>query len=53
MAEELQHLIDRIQKEALEAAESKAGQILARAREQAAVLNQEATAKAAANLYSL
>lgn len=50
MAEELQHLIDRIQKEAVTAAEEQAGQIVAKAKEKAAAIVKEAEQKAAANL---
>ncbi len=48
MAEELQHLIDRIQREAIEKSEMEATQIVARAKTQAATLvkNAEAQAKA-------
>lgn len=50
MAEELQHLIDRIQKEAVDAGEQKAAQILAQAREKAAAIVKESEDKAKANL---
>lgn len=50
MAEELQHLIDRIQKEAVQAAEDKAGQILSQAKEKAAAMVKDAEAKAKASL---
>ena len=50
MAEELQHLIDRIQKEAVQAAEDKAGHILSQAKEKAAAMVKEAEAKAKASL---
>lgn len=50
MAIELQHLIDRINQEAIEKAESAAAQILAQARERAAGLLKEAEAGARARL---
>ena len=50
MAEELQHLIDRIQKEAVQAAEDKAGHILSQAKEKAAAMVKDAEAKAKASL---
>ena len=50
MAEELQHLIDRIQKEAVQSAEDKAGQILSQAKEKAAAMVKDAEAKAQALL---
>jgi V/A-type H+-transporting ATPase subunit E len=46
MADELQHLIDRLQKEAVEAGEKQAGQIVAHAKERAAALVREAEEKA-------
>jgi len=48
MAEELQHLIDRIQREAIEKSEGEAGQIVSRAKTQAAALVKEAEAQAKA-----
>ncbi len=50
MAEELQHLIDRIQKEAVEAAEKQSVQILAQAKEKAAAVVKAAEEKARAAL---
>ena len=50
MAEELQSLIDRIQKDGVERAEAEAGAILARAKAQAAELVKTAEAQAAALL---
>lgn len=50
MAEELQHLIERIQKEAVDAADQKATQIVSQAREKAAALVKEAEEKAKALL---
>jgi V/A-type H+-transporting ATPase subunit E len=50
MAEELQHLIDRIHREAIDKAEKEAGLILAQAKEKAAALVKEAEAQAAARL---
>ncbi len=47
MAEELQHLIDRIQKEALDQAEAKAADILAKAKAKAAALVSDAEGHAA------
>lgn len=46
MAEELQHLIDRIQREAVETGEQKAAEQVAQAKEQAAALLREAEQKA-------
>lgn len=48
MAEELQHLIERIQREAVDTGEQQAAKIVAQAREKAAALVKEAEAKAAA-----
>ncbi len=48
MAEELQHLIERIQREAVDTGEQQAAKIVAQAREKAASLVKEAEAKAAA-----
>lgn len=45
MAEELQHLIDRIQREAVDTGEQQATKIVAQAREKAAALVKEAEAK--------
>jgi V/A-type H+-transporting ATPase subunit E len=50
MAIELQHLIDRINQEAVEKGEQEAGRILARAREQAAALVREGEAAARAHI---
>jgi len=50
MAEELQYLIERIQKEAIEKAEGEAARIVAQAKEKAAALVKDAEAKARANL---
>ena len=50
MAEELQHLIDRIQKEAVQAAEDKAGHILSQAKEKAAAMVRDAETKAKTSL---
>lgn len=50
MAEELQHLIERIQKEAVEKAEQEAAEILAKAKEKAAAIVREAEEKARAKL---
>ncbi len=50
MAEELQHLIDRIRKEAVDQAEAQAAQLTAQAREKAAALVRDAEQKAAALL---
>jgi V/A-type H+/Na+-transporting ATPase subunit E len=50
MAEELQHLIDRIQKDAVEAAEKQSTQVLAQAKEKAAAVVKEAEEKARAFL---
>jgi len=50
MPEELQHLIDRIQQEAIQKAESEAAQIVAQAKAQAAALVKEAEAQAQAIL---
>ena len=50
MAEELQHLIDRIQKEAIDTAEKQAQEIVARAKQKAAQIIKEAEQKAKANL---
>jgi len=50
MAEELQHLIERIQKEAIQKSEEESKQISAQARERAATLVQEAEKKAKALL---
>jgi len=50
MAEELQHLIDRIQKEAVDSADEKANQIVSKAKEKAAAIVKESEAKAKANL---
>lgn len=48
MAEELQHLIERIQREAVDTGEQQAAKIVAQAREKAAALIKEAEVKAAA-----
>jgi V/A-type H+-transporting ATPase subunit E len=48
MAEELQHLIERIQREAVDTGEQKAAELLAQAREKASTLVREAEQKAAA-----
>lgn len=48
MAEDLQTLIDRIQKEAVEKAEAKSAEILAKAKEDASRIVKEAEAKSAA-----
>lgn len=48
MAEELQHLLERIRREGVEKAEAEAAAIIAKAREQAAVLVREADEKALA-----
>jgi len=48
MAEELQHLIERIQREAVDTGEQQAAKIVTQAREKAAVLVKEAEQKAAA-----
>jgi len=50
MAEELQHLIDRIQKEAVDTAEQQAAKILSQAKEKAAALVKESEERARANL---
>jgi V/A-type H+-transporting ATPase subunit E len=50
MAEELQHLIDRIRKEAIGEAEAQAEKLVAQARERAATLVRDAEQKAAAHL---
>lgn len=50
MAEELQHLIDRIRKEAVDQAEAQATQITAQAREKAAAIIRDAEQKARAAL---
>lgn len=50
MAEELQHLLERIQKEAVDAGEKQASELIARARQQAAQIVSEAEAKARARL---
>lgn len=50
MPEELQHLIERIQREAVDTGEQQAAQIVAKAREQAAALVRDAETKAASNL---
>lgn len=50
MAEELQHLIDRIQKDAVEAAEQQSAALVAKAKEKAAALVKEAEEKARAHL---
>lgn len=50
MAEELQHLIERIQKEAVEKAEQDAAEIISKAKEKAAAIVREAEAKAKATL---
>lgn len=47
MAEELQHLIERIQREAVDTGEQQAAKIVAQAREKAAALIKEAEVKAA------
>jgi V/A-type H+-transporting ATPase subunit E len=48
MAEELQHLIEQIRKEAVDAGEKQAAELVARAKEKAAAIVREAEAKAAA-----
>jgi len=48
MAEELQHLIERIQREAVDTGEQQAAKIVGQAREKAAALIKEAESKAAA-----
>ncbi len=48
MAEELQHLIERIQREAVDTGEQQAAKIVAQAREKAAALVKDAEVKAAA-----
>ncbi len=48
MAEELQHLIERIQREAVDTGEQKAAELMAQAREKAAALVRDAEQKAAA-----
>lgn len=48
MAEELQHLIDRIHREAIQKAEAEAAQIVAQAKQQAAACVKEAEARAKA-----
>jgi len=48
MAEELQHLIERIQREAVDTGEQQAAKIVTQAREKAATLIKEAEAKATA-----
>lgn len=50
MAEELQHLLDRIQKEAVETAEKETGQIIAKAKQDAVGILKDAETKAAAYL---
>ncbi len=50
MPEELQHLIERIQREAVDTGEQQATQIVAKAKEQAAALVRNAEAQAAAHL---
>lgn len=50
MAEELQHLIERIQREAVDTGERQAAEILAKAKQQAAALIAEAEQKAQARL---
>lgn len=50
MAEELQHLIERIQREAVDTGERQASEIVAKARQQAAALVAEAEQKAEARL---
>jgi len=50
MAEELQHLIERIQREAVDTGEQQAGKIVAQARDKAAAMVKEAEVKAAAIL---
>lgn len=50
MAEELQHLIERIQREAVDSGEKQAAEILAKAKQQAAQIVAEAEAKAQARL---
>ena len=50
MAEELQHLIERIQREAVDTGEKQAAQLLAQAREKATALLREAELKAQAYL---
>ncbi|MDZ4197980.1 MAG: ATPase [Kiritimatiellia bacterium] len=52
MAEELQYLIERIRKEAIEKSQAEADRILAQAKEKAAALVKEAEAKAKARLES-
>ena len=46
MAEELQHLIDRIQKEAVDTAEKQSEQLTAQAKQKAAAMVKEAEEKA-------
>jgi V/A-type H+-transporting ATPase subunit E len=50
MPEELQYLIERIQREAVDTGEQQASQLVAKAREQAAALVRDAEAQAAAHL---
>lgn len=50
MAEDLQHLIERIQREAVDAGEKQAAEIVSKARQQAAQIVAEAEAKAKARL---
>lgn len=50
MAEELQHLIERIQREAVDTGEQQAAQIVSKAKEQAAAIVREAEAKARASI---
>lgn len=50
MAEELQHLIDRIQREAVDTGEQQAAKIVTQAREKAAAIVKDAEAQAAAIL---
>lgn len=50
MPEELQHLIERVRKEAVDAAENQSVQILSKAKEKAAALVRESEEKAKANL---
>lgn len=50
MAEELQHLIERIQREAVDTGAQQAAQLVAEAKEKAATLVKEAEARAAAHL---
>lgn len=50
MAEELQHLIERIQREAVDAGERQANELLAKAKQQAAAIVAEAEQKAEARL---